>query len=106
MAEGKLGELTVEGNKWFSVELIKKFIHARKNDLLNIFTLQRDMVRLNQNPDLDVTAVLKPGAVPETADIALKATDKMPFHAGLSLITMGRVPSARREGRFLCAVPT
>ena len=89
VSEGKLGQLKVEGNKWFSGALLAKLIHTRKNEILNIFKLQKDMLRLNQNPDLDVTAVLAPGKEPGTTDIVLKVKDIYPYHAGVNFDNQG-----------------
>ena len=80
--EGKMGEVKVEGNKWFSTALIKKYFHSKKNELLNIFTLGRDLLRMNQNSDLDVKSVIAAGTEPGQSDIVLKVKDKFPYHAG------------------------
>jgi hypothetical protein len=32
--EGRLGEVKIEGNRWFSSSLLKKYIHARTGDIL------------------------------------------------------------------------
>jgi hemolysin activation/secretion protein len=82
IAEGKMGQLNVEGNKWFSGDFIKRFIHSKKNEILNIKTLARDILRLNKNPDLEIKAVLSPGKDPHTSDISLKVDGKFPWHAG------------------------
>jgi hemolysin activation/secretion protein len=47
------------------------------------------MLRLNQNPDLEVTAVLSPGLKPATTDIALKVVDSIPYHGGASFDNQG-----------------
>jgi hemolysin activation/secretion protein len=82
VAEGKIGQLNVEGNRWFSADFIKKFIHVKKNELLNIKTLTRDILRLNKNPDLEIKTVLSQGKDPLTSDISLKVEGKFPWHAG------------------------
>jgi hemolysin activation/secretion protein len=87
--EGKMGDLKVEGNKWFSGPLLAKYIHVKKNELLNIFTLQKDMLRLNQSPDLEVTAVVSPGKDPASTDIVLKVKDSFPHHIGANLDNQG-----------------
>jgi len=89
VVEGKLGDVRVEGNKWFDASLLKKYIHIKKNELLNIFKLQRDMLRLNQNPDLEVTAVVSPGKAQATTDIVLKVKDSVPYHAGINFDNQG-----------------
>jgi hemolysin activation/secretion protein len=82
IAEGKMGQLDIEGNKWFSTDFIKKFIHSKKNEILNIKTLTRDILRLNKNPDLEIRTVISPGKDPQTSDISLKVDGKFPWHVG------------------------
>jgi len=79
----------VEGNKWFKGALLRKYIHLKKNELLDVFKLQRDLIRLNQNPDLEVTSVVSPGKEPAATDIVLKVKDSIPFHAGVNLDNQG-----------------
>jgi hemolysin activation/secretion protein len=89
VAEGKMGQLKIEGNRWFSSEAIARFFHIKKNELLNVNTLQRDILRLNLNSDLEIKAVLAPGEAPETSDIILKAKENFPGHAGLGIDNQG-----------------
>ena len=89
VSEGRMGVLKVEGNRWFSAPLLESYIHSRSKELLNIFSLQRDMLRLNQNPDLEVSSVLAPGKDPGTTDIVLKAAERFPYHAGASVDNQG-----------------
>jgi hemolysin activation/secretion protein len=84
IAEGKMGALSIEGNKWFSADFIEKFIHAKKNEILNIKSIARDILRINRNPDLEIKAVISKGKEPQSSDISLKVDGKMPWHAGFS----------------------
>ncbi len=100
--EGKLGEVTVEGNKWFSDSFIRKYIHTKKNELLNIKKLQKDILRLNKFSDLEVKTVISPGKQPETSDIALKVKDKFLWHLGMSEDNRGtRLTDKYRTGFYL-----
>ena len=96
VAEGKLGRLDVEGNRWFSAGLIKKFIHVKKNEILNIKSLSRDILRINKNSDLEIKAVVSQGKEPQTSDISLKVDGKLPWHAGLVEDNRG----SRLTGKF------
>ncbi|MFH1189062.1 MAG: ShlB/FhaC/HecB family hemolysin secretion/activation protein [Candidatus Omnitrophota bacterium] len=89
ISEGKVGEIMVEGNRWYSSSLIRKYIHVKKNEPLNIFKLQRDLIRLNQNSDLEVKTVITQGREPGTTDVILKVTDKFPYHAGAAVDNQG-----------------
>jgi hemolysin activation/secretion protein len=82
--EGKLGQVTVEGNKWFSSDFVRKYIHANPHELLNINKLQKDILRLNKFSDLEVKTIISPGKEKETSDLVLKVKDKFPWHVGMS----------------------
>ncbi|MBF0523213.1 MAG: ShlB/FhaC/HecB family hemolysin secretion/activation protein [Candidatus Omnitrophica bacterium] len=84
VVEGKVGQLKIEGNKYFSTELIQKYFHSKPNEILNINTLQRDILRLNMGSDLEVKTLLAAGKSPETSDITLKVKDRFPWHVGVS----------------------
>ncbi len=98
VAEGKLGKITVEGTKWFTKKLVSKYIHAKQNELLNIKELQRDLLRLNQNPDLEVKTVLSAGSEPGTSDIILKVNDHFPYHIGGGADNQGTRLSGKYRG--------
>lgn len=99
--EGKLGEMTVTGNKWFSANFVKKHIHAQSGQLLNIKKLQKDILRLNQFSDLEVKTVISPGKQQETSDIIFKVKDKFPFHLGMSEDNRGtRLTGKYRTGFY------
>ncbi|MDD5449970.1 MAG: ShlB/FhaC/HecB family hemolysin secretion/activation protein [Candidatus Omnitrophica bacterium] len=89
VAEGKAGEVKIEGNKWFSSSLLRKYIHIKKNDILNLAALQKDLLRLNKNSDLEVKTVIAQGKEPGTSDIVLRVSDNKPNHVGLSFDNQG-----------------
>ena len=100
--EGRMGDIKIEGNKYFSSALIKKYIHVMKNDPLNIKTLQTDLLRLNKSPDLEVRSVLEAGATPGTSDIVMKVKDKFPNHLGFGSDNQGtRLTGKYRGSVFL-----
>jgi hemolysin activation/secretion protein len=94
--EGKAGELKVEGNKYFSSALIEKFFHSKKNEILNLRVLQRDVLRLNKISDLELKTVISAGKEPGTSDITLTAKDRFPWHIGTGLSNSG----TRLSGKF------
>ncbi|MCX5665846.1 MAG: hypothetical protein NT036_02190 [Candidatus Omnitrophica bacterium] len=87
--EGTVGEVKVEGNKWFSGKLIQKYFHAKKNEILNVFKLSRDLLRLNQNSDLEVRSVIAAGKDPGSSDVTLVVKDKFPYHVGAAFDNQG-----------------
>lgn len=102
VVEGRMGALKIEGNKYFSSALIGKNFHTKKNDLLNINTLQKDLLRLNQNSDLEIKAVVAPGKEEGRVDITLKVKEKFPWHLGQTFDNQGsRLSGKYRVGGYL-----
>ncbi len=89
VVEARVGEVRVEGNRWFSAALLKRFIHAPPGGLVNFLLLQKDLLRLNRNPDLEASAVIVPGSRPQTTDIVLKVKERLPYHAGIGVDNLG-----------------
>ncbi len=100
ISEGRAGEVKVEGNKWFSASVIRKYIHVKKNEPLNVFRLQRDLLRLNQNSDLEVKTVIAAGKEPGASDITIKVTDKFPYHAGTIVDNQGTRLTGKYRNSF------
>ncbi|MFH1782965.1 MAG: ShlB/FhaC/HecB family hemolysin secretion/activation protein [Candidatus Omnitrophota bacterium] len=96
VVEGKVGEIKIEGNKWFKTDLIKKYFHLAKGEIFDVYKLQKDLTRLNQNSDLKVTTVVEKGKVPETTDLIAKAEEKVPYHIGIGSDNKG----SRLLGRY------
>ena len=94
--EGKMGVLKIEGNKWFSNSLIERYFHLKKNEIININILQKDILRLNQNSDLEIKTMLAPGQEAGSSDVTLQAKEKFPFHVGASADNQG----TRLTGKF------
>ena len=100
VSEGTRGELKVEGNRWFSLDFIKKYFHIKKNELLSFKKLTRGILRLNQNPDLEVKTLISPGETPGSSDITLRVKDKFPWHAGAGVDNQG----TRLTGKYRTSV--
>lgn len=81
IAEGKLGKLNIEKSRWFSEKLIRKYFHSKENQILDINELIKDVLRINQNPDLDVRTVIVAGKEPSTSDITVQISESRPHHA-------------------------
>jgi hemolysin activation/secretion protein len=101
VAEGKMGSLGIEGNRWFKSPLIEKYFHTKKNEIININKVQRDILRLNQNPDIEVKTVIAAGEQPETSDVTLKIKDKFPWHTGIGFDNQGtRLTGKLRSAQY------
>jgi len=96
IAEGTMGSLSVEGNKWFPADFFEKYFHIKKKDPLNVNKLQRDILRLNENPDTLVKTVISAGKDPGSSDITLNVKDNFPWHVGFVEDNLG----TRLTGKF------
>jgi len=91
VAEGNMGNLIIEGDKRALAmkDLVEKYFHTLKYDLFNINTLQRDLLRLNQNSDMQFSSTLAPGKTPQTTDVILKVKSSNPYHGGFRFDNQG-----------------
>lgn len=94
--EGKRGDLIVDGNKYFSTSSIAKYFHTFRGEPLDMVEIQKDVMRLNENRDLKVSAVLSTGAKPETVDVTLKTKEAAPYHVTVGTDNQG----SRLTGRY------
>jgi hemolysin activation/secretion protein len=89
VAEGKMGELKIEGNKWFPKRLIRRYVHVKSGELLNMDRLQKGIQTLDENSDIEIKAVIDKGEKPQTSDVILKVKDRFPWHLGVSTDNAG-----------------
>lgn len=84
VVEGKVGEVRVEGNKWFSSKLLAGEVRTRHGEPIRASKVLNDVGWLNQNPFRDVNVVFTPGSELGTTDLVLKTEDRFPvrFYAG------------------------
>ncbi len=88
--EGKLGEIKVEGNRFYTTKFIRKYFTPVAGDgALSYEALQRSLLLLNEFSDLKVKSVLAAGKDAGSTDIILKVEDRNPFHVGLDYNNFG-----------------
>lgn len=96
--EGKLGTVTVEGNKHYSTKFILyNFAPATREKTLRYDTLEKSIMLLNEYPDLQVQTVLQPGKLPGTTDVVLKVTDKQPNHIDFDYNNFGTLTGGEHQ---------
>jgi hemolysin activation/secretion protein len=84
--EGKVGRLRIRGSRYFSLgEIRKRASSMAEGSVPNFNDVTRDIVALNQLPDLRVTPTLRAGVEPGTVDIDLNVKDSLPLHGSLEL---------------------
>jgi hemolysin activation/secretion protein len=78
--EGKLGEITVIGNQYYSTSFIKKYFAPFQEGPLQYNAFMKALFLLNENSDVQAGAIFKKGTVVGTADVIIRITDKRPAH--------------------------
>lgn len=100
IAEGVMGDLSVDGNRWFPAEFFEKYFHLKKKEPLNFKKLQSDVLRLNENPDTEVRAIISAGKEPAASDITLKIKDQFPWHVGFAEDSLGTRLTGKYRSSF------
>jgi len=77
--EGRVGEIRVEGNKWFTEELIRSKVRLKKYDVIHASRLLSDIDYINRNPFRYVRPVLTAGKELGTTDLVLQTEDRIPY---------------------------
>lgn len=100
LLEGKVGEVTVTGNRWTKESYIKKRISAKPDKLFDIIELEQNVLNFNKYTDgIDLSANLKPGEKRlGTTDIELNAREKLPFHTSFIFDNAGRSTIGKFRG--------
>jgi len=76
--EARLGEVRVEGNEWFSSEMLADDVRIKPGETFDEEILRDDLRWINNNPFRDVNFVYTPGKQPGTADLVLQTKDRFP----------------------------
>ena len=86
VVEGELAKITVEGNRHFSTNNIRRALPSLDtNILLNTKWFQPELDRANANPDRQIYPVISPGLEPGTSDLTLKVKDRLPLHGRIEV---------------------
>ena len=81
IAEGRLGQIRVTGNEYFSSNNVRRALPSlTTNILLNTKWFQPELDQANQNRDRQIYPVIEPGLEPGTSDLTLKVKDRFPLH--------------------------
>lgn len=98
--EGKVGNIYVEGNRWFRKSRILSYTKLKKGEVLHYSDLRRSLWFMNKNPDRSVNAVLRRGEEQATTDIIFNVKDRFPVHAGFSYDNYGSRFSGKNRYGF------
>ncbi|MFA5362147.1 MAG: POTRA domain-containing protein [Candidatus Omnitrophota bacterium] len=78
--EGKVGEVKIEGNRYFSDTVYKNRIGLKKGDIFNFKLLKNNVSRTNRHFDRKVTPIVALSEAQGFTDITIKAKEKLPVH--------------------------
>ncbi len=99
LVESKVGNISVEQNKWTRSKYITDRIEQKPGELFDIVELEQDILDFNRyNEGVNLTANLTAGAQPGTTDIALKANENFPFHIVGIMDNAGRYQTGHLRG--------
>ena len=99
LIESRVGNVTVENNRWTTDNFIKKRINPKEGELFDIVELEKDIMDFNRyNEGVNLTANLKAGEKEGTTDIELKANENFPFHLTAMMDNAGRYTTGRLRG--------
>ena len=92
LLEGRVGDITITGNRWTRTKYIKDRIDSQKDSIFNVIKLEQNMTLFNRyNYGVDLLGNLNPGAKKlGTTDIELVAHEKTPFHLTALMDNAGR----------------
>ena len=77
--EGRVGKVTVAGNRWFSSREISDGVYIQPGDTINSHTLQANLDFLNQNPFRTTDMIYRPGEKMGQTDLVLQTHDRFPL---------------------------
>ncbi len=83
IVEGKWGDLTINGNKYFSTRLIRKYFAVKPNSSFDYNNFIKSLECANEHRDRSIKSNLAPGKEKGTTDVVLDVTERNPFHVGM-----------------------
>jgi hemolysin activation/secretion protein len=100
--EGKLGNIQVVGNKYYSESFIRSYFKHLQNKPLQYEAFLRALMLLNDNSDLMAGALFEKGEEFGYADVILRVNDARPVHLYFNGNNYGRnlTTNARAGGRL------
>lgn len=98
LMEGKVGKITIEGNRWTNESHIKDRLDIGEGEIFNIRKLEENMLIYNRyNDNIALKGDLQGGEKEGTTDVKTKVEEKAPYHviavadnAGRETIGKGR----------------
>lgn len=80
VAEGAVGNIKMEGNRYFSSKLLSSYLDMKKGDIFNYDLLRQNITDINSHPDRNARVVLAKGEGRGESDVNILVNEKFPFH--------------------------
>jgi hemolysin activation/secretion protein len=91
--EGRVGSVTVAGNRWFSSQELRSDVRLKKGGTISARQLQSDIDWMNANPFHTSDAVYHPGKSIGETDIVLQTKDRFPIRVYTGYEDSGNAPT-------------
>jgi len=103
LIEGKVGDVSIEGNKWTRSSYISKRLNLKKGELFNISDLEQSLVLFNRyNDGVQLNGTLLPGQSQlGTTDINVKVKERIPFRVTALMDNAGRTTIGKIRGGLM-----
>ena len=99
LIESRVGNITVNENKYTRDKYITDRLPQKKGDLFDIVELEKDILDFNRyNEGVNLTANLKAGEADGTTDIEITAHENFPFHLVGVMDNAGRYTTGHLRG--------
>lgn len=97
VTEGTVDQLKVTGARYFSPNTIKEKVPSlAEGQPLNMAKAQEELTKLGgENPDRQVTPVMRAGQTPGTIEVELEVKDELPLHGMLELNARNSINTTR-----------
>ncbi len=96
--EGTISEISYTPKRWFQERAVTPRIQQGVGEAFQVQKLTNDLRRINENPDLEVGAILSPGEKPGQTKVELApTTDKFPVHVSAFYDNLGRANVGRQR---------
>ena len=92
LLEGKVGDISIEGNRWTRTRYIRDRITLKKGELFSIQQLEQNLMTFNRyNDGVELNGTLVPGqSEMGTTDVHLKVKERLPFRLTALVDNAGR----------------
>ncbi len=103
LLEGKVGDVTIEGNKWTRTKYINDRLNLEKGSLFNLQTLEQNLMIFNRyNDNVELNGTLLPGQSQlGTTDINVQVRERLPFRVTALMDNAGRTTIGKYRGGLM-----